>query len=140
MDNKVTNISQLEVGKSYRVGGSVFARDLQGGFTGKVISTTESGVIVEANKGKVQHLSQENLDAHTLWVHLPEPEQETVVTKAVQDIEIGEFVTHESEAGKVYVRGAYSRVHRGYALHDQEDSSRAVFVKRGTQLSIHSGQ
>jgi hypothetical protein len=52
----------------------------------------------------------------------------------VEDLPQGEFVQRKPGAAAVYRRGQYDRSQGRYQLDDYNDSSRCIYVKRGTVL------
>lgn len=54
----------------------------------------------------------------------------------VQGIRKGEYVMRKPDAKKVYIRGAYDATSKRYALTDCNDTSREIWVKRGTPLVV----
>ena len=54
----------------------------------------------------------------------------------VEDIKVGEFVKRKQGADKVYRRGKYDAATKRYSLEDYDDTSREVFVKKGTNLFV----
>ena len=65
---------------------------------------------------------------------------DTETIAQVQNIERGEFVRRLNADGtaqsKVYARSYYDAESQRYALDDVEDTSRQVFVKKGTKLQV----
>lgn len=65
---------------------------------------------------------------------------DTETIAQVQNIKRGEFVRRLNADGtaqsKVYARSYYDAESQRYALDDVEDTSRQVFVKKGTKLQV----
>jgi len=57
-----------------------------------------------------------------------------VYSARVEDLPLGEYVKRKADSSKVYKRGPYDRSTKTYQLDDCSDSSRALYVKRGTIL------
>ena len=55
---------------------------------------------------------------------------------AAKDISKGEFVRRKSDSKKTYTRGDYDRSHKVYALNDEDDISRAIYVKSSVMLWV----
>lgn len=54
----------------------------------------------------------------------------------VETIKRGEFVKRKPDASKVYQRGEFDRSTGKYSLVDTDDTSREVFVRKGTKLAV----
>jgi hypothetical protein len=52
----------------------------------------------------------------------------------VEDLPLGEFIQRKPGAAAVYRRGPYDRSQGRYQLDDYNDSSRCIYVKKGTVL------
>ena len=100
MDHLVHNMTQLEVGKSYHMGGAEFCYGLQEGFCGKVLELdAETGVaVVGTDSGIRQFIAGSYLRKGSQWIQLPQPAQ---------------------YVNKVYREGVYCRLNKGYELHDE---------------------
>tara|TARA_R110000764_G_scaffold117747_1_gene205126 strand:+ start:902 stop:1096 length:195 start_codon:yes stop_codon:yes gene_type:complete len=55
---------------------------------------------------------------------------------AAKDISKGEFVRRKSDSKKTYTRGDYDRSHKVYALNDEDDISREIYVKSSAILWV----
>lgn len=55
--------------------------------------------------------------------------------KKVENLK-GEFVKRKANSKKIYEVMGYSRENKAYQLDDVEDISRAIYVKKGTLLTI----
>jgi hypothetical protein len=56
--------------------------------------------------------------------------------QTIETIKQGEFVKRSESAAKTYIRGTYDASTKRYSLIDFDDSSREIFVKKGTALFI----
>jgi hypothetical protein len=52
----------------------------------------------------------------------------------VEKIKKGEFVRRKADSKKTYRLAGYCRTNRAYQLDDEDDISRAIYVKKGTPL------
>lgn len=57
-----------------------------------------------------------------------------VYSARVEDLPKGEYVRRKADSAKVYIRGTYDRSTGTYELMDYGDTSRSLYVKRGTVL------
>jgi len=56
--------------------------------------------------------------------------------EVVEKIKKGEFVRRKENAKKTYTRGEYNKSLKRFALEDWDDTSREVYVKKGTALFV----
>ena len=54
----------------------------------------------------------------------------------IRDVKPGEFIRRKIDAKKTYVKGAYDRVSKTFALVDFDDMNREIFVKAETVVFV----
>lgn len=54
----------------------------------------------------------------------------------VEDIKMGEYAKRKPDARGVYIRGPYDASTKRYCLVDAEDTSRFIYVRKGTVLDV----
>lgn len=54
----------------------------------------------------------------------------------VEIIKQGDYIRRNESTAKTYIRGSYDQSTKRYSLIDSEDTSREIFVKKGTLLFI----
>ena len=50
----------------------------------------------------------------------------------IENVKKGEFIRRKPDAKKTYVRGDYDRIEKKYILDDWDDTSRWIYIRRGT--------